>query len=191
MLPDQMLSTTVVQGSYLVPDSFNILPLLDYEYGGIHLNDSSQGLRYQIWTLRYSSGDIILSAPNTSDTVLFSRALVSEISLAFDQNMRPFVAFVEDGVAKYWWYNTLTATQDFTDLPVGSIYPKCCLDDKRPLEVGTSDIIMAYIRANVLYFRAQRDRYTVEYTLVNGITTRLNRIGMSSVNRVQFQFDIA
>lgn len=187
MIPLQVLSSSPVIGEYLTPDNFDVQALVDYELGGIALNDPSKGNNYQIWKLEYVSGHVFISAPNTPRTILFSRAYITDISLAFDQNMHPFVSFTEADQSKFWWYDTLTASQIFTNLPAGSQYPKTCLDDKRTTQTITSDIILAYIRNKTLYFRAQRDRFLIEYLLAININARLDKLGMTTQNRVQFK----
>ena len=190
MLPLQVLSNVPVKGAYLAPDNYTPALLVDYDMGGIGLHDPSQGLQVQVWTLEYLGGIVFISAPNTPRTVLFSLPNITELSLAFDQNMNPFVAFMQSNPtpqARFWWYDTVTQTQIFTDLPSGSTSPRCCLDDKRPSQSALCDIILAYMRAGSLYFRAQRDRYLVEYLLASSLNARLDRIGMTKQNRVQFR----
>jgi hypothetical protein len=65
-----------------------------------------------------------------------------------------------------------------------------CLDDKRPLQNAVSDVILAYTRSGNLYFRAQRDRYLVEYPLATAVTGTLDKVGMNTVNRLQFEFRV-
>lgn len=199
MLPDHVLSSTLVYGNYLYPDYLYTDGLVDYEMGGVGLSDASTGLLVQVWTATLvgvpgEAGTAVhVSAPNTPDTLLFQRDGITEISLAFDQNMRPFIAFVAAGQATFWWYDATLPGARFTDLPTGSSSPKCTLDDKRPLETlaGTSDILLAYIRTDNLYYREQRDRYTVEYLLSADLSTKLiapkvRKLGMNDVSRVQF-----
>ena len=186
MLPEQLLSTVPIKGKYLSPDDIGTARVA-YELGGVALNDPSQGLRVQVWKLEAVGNRVLISAPNTVRKLLFSGTDITEVSLAFDQNMRPFVSFMDGVHAKIWWYDTLTATQIFTELPSGSITPKACLDDKRSTQSASSDIIVAYIRADKLYFRVQRDRFLVEYLLQSGLDAKLERIGMTDKNRVQFK----
>jgi hypothetical protein len=143
-------------------------------------------MRYQQWDLQLFGNDVIISAANWPPTVLFSKALITEISLAFDQNMNPFVAFVENDVAKFWWFDTVAGMTVFSNLPAGSTTPRCCLDDKRETQTNSSDIILAYVNAGNLYFRMQRDRYGVEYLLKTGVIGGVKRLGVSTVNRLQF-----
>lgn len=193
MMPDHVLSTQVILGQYIPPEERDPLKTKDYELGGIALQDPSEGLMYQVWTVRLDinedtgMGSVYLSAPNTPDTLQFELLGITEVSLAFDQNMNPFIAFVQSGQARFWWYDPTVALQIFTDLPVGARSPKCCLDDKRPLqtELGQSDILLCYINGTTLYLREQRDRYLTEYPLKTGVTQDIIRIAMTDVNRVQ------
>jgi hypothetical protein len=194
------ISTTLVAGHFLPPDDLTNYLLMDYENGGIGLNDTSEGLNYQPWTLRYSSEaeNVIISAANHPASVLFNRPDITEISLAFDQNMNPFVTFMQAGTAVYWWWDTATDQREFTNLPANSRSPRCCIDDKRDERSGTSDIILCYVTSDVLYNRQERDRYTVEYTLQNpfvhpdnGLTAVLVRVGMNDQNRLQWLCDLA
>jgi hypothetical protein len=165
----------------------------DYELGGIGLNDPSAGLQYQIWVATYDpdTGDVSLEAPNTVQTVIFNALEVTELSLAFDQNMRPFFAFVQNGQAKFRWYDTVLGANRITDLDPSDISPRCCLDDKRELQVtqGNVDIILAYVRNNNLYYRQQRDRYEVEYLLKEEVNGVLLRVGMNKEYRLQFYLE--
>ena len=83
-----------------------------------------------------------------------------------NQNADLHYAWVDAGVAKFHWYDTVTSSFQTLTLPAGSRTPKCTLDDKRPTQSGRSDIILSYVKAdNKLYFRKQRDRFEVEYLL--------------------------
>lgn len=193
MIPNSSLSQITIPGFWIPPDDLENDSLRDYELGGIDLNDPSFGLRFQVWTLTLMNDDVVISAPTVPLTVLFTRTGITELSLAFDQNMNPFVAFVENGVAKFWWYDTVVSQQVFSSLPANSITPRTCLDDKRETQTNSSDIILAYLLNDNLYFRAERDRYSVQYLLktgvfnpTSGLPARLKRVGMTDQNRLQF-----
>ena len=204
MIPNNVLAVQTERAQYLPPDDAPTDNLTSYEDGGIGIQDPSQGLQVQTWTLTSDSQGVYLSAPNTPKTRLFTLGdigaargkipgtPITEVSLAFDQNMRPFVAFVADALAGFWWFNSQTNTMTFTDLATDvagnkALTPRCCLDDKRPRESGNSDIILAYVRANVLYFRMQRDRYGVEYQLMDNAFFTLDQVGMNRKGRLQFR----
>lgn len=191
MIPQQVLSTTLVPGTYVHGDEHAFSPLQDFEPGGVGLSDASAGLFVKLWRLRCINGnDLLISADGVAETVLLSRpGTVTELSLAFDQNMRPAVAFVEDGAAKLYWYDSLAEDFTITTLAAGVANPRVTMDDKRATQLAANDIILGYLRSGSLYFRAQRDRYTVEYLLTASPPDgALRRISMNNRLRLQFEF---
>lgn len=192
-LPDHVLSSEVVYGYYLVPDNRDPSPLIDYEYGGVALYDPSQGFWNRIWYAKIKIDgvkelkEILIGSEGVSEVSFFSGESFTEISLAFDQNMNPFLAFTADGISKFYWYDPIVAGYVLTALPAGSRSPKCCLDDKREFQRGTSDILLMYMRGTTLYYREQRDRFEVEYTLKTGLLPGddVLVVGMTDRNRVQ------
>ncbi len=193
MIPQQALSDPTLAGNYVhgEPQDYPSFSLLtDVEPGGVAVGDASRGLFGTLWTLTTPDNhQVILSAPGVAPTTLFNLGgFISEISLAFDQNMRPTVAFVHDDRAWLWWFDPVPAQQVFTVLAVDVVNPRVTLDDKRETQREASDVILAYKRGTGLYFRAQRDRYLVEYTLATGITSPLRKIAMNHKLRLQFEF---
>jgi hypothetical protein len=168
--------------------------LNDYEDGGVALNDPSAGLDYQAWELTYNeiTGDFTLTPETIGPPVVgvHNAMNVTECALAFDQNCRPFIAYVEAGVARFWWYDSQLADHTVTDLPEGSTSPQCCLDDKRSTQTGTSDTILSFVYDGKLWASEQRDRFEVAYELLDGVTTRLLRVGMNNVLRLQWGLEI-
>lgn len=185
MIIEQRLSSQLLAAPLLLPNPQPALTT-SLHRGGVALNDSSQGLDVQTWTLSTDGTDVKISATSVPESVLFSGSNITEVCLAFDQNMRPFVAFVEDGQAKYRWFDTQDGQIKITTLPAGTITPRCTLDDRRQTQLGASDIILTYLRNNALYFRAQRDRYTIEYLLRSNAGTGLLHVGLNSGNRLQW-----
>ena len=180
---------------FVYPDSIERpSALVDYELGGRALNDASEGLQVHRWIAEYdpSNGHVSVSAPGYPQTTIFTALNVTELSLAFDQNMRPFVAFVQAGQAKFFWFDTVLGETRISDLPADAKTPQCCLDDKRDTQTsqGANDIILAYLRGTGLYYRQQRDRYEVEYLLTAAAPgKKLLRIGMNQGRRLQFEFE--
>lgn len=194
-MPDNVLSTLWIKGNYLDPDTRNPLanPLIDYEEGGVALQDPSLGLKGNVWKIETVNNSVYVTKNDGPRQFLFERVnVISEVSLAFDQNMNPFVAFVETGTdniprAWYWWFDTTVLEQVFTQLPEGSITPRATLDDKRAISYLYSDIILAYLRQGTLFIRVQRDRFMVEYPLYYGLDGKLIKVGLNHKLRLQFQ----
>jgi hypothetical protein len=193
MIPEHVLSTELRQALFYTPDSYDPSPIVDWELGGIALNDPSVGLQYQVWKC-YLHIDGVLEESNVwigpeagPFEVFYAGGDITEISFCFDQNMNPFLAYVEDSVAKFYWFDTVVSDYVVTELPVGSRSPKCCIDDKRDVHTSTSDIILTYMRTDKLYYREQRDRYLIEYELADGYPgLDVLIVGMNKVNRLQW-----
>lgn len=187
MIPEQRLSTVNLHAPLLV-DFPRDDPFTDFESGGIGLQNPNEGLDVQLWKLRYDelTGEFLLSAPTYPETSQFVRFDVSYVSLSFDSNMNPFISFTEAGVSKFWWFNTVNEQQEFEEsLIATATSPYATLDDKRLLENTSRDNLLFYVRSGALYFRAQRDRYLVEYLLATGVIGEVLVAGMGTNLRLQ------
>lgn len=162
----------------------------DFEDGGIAPNDPSAGLEYQVWEGWIEDASrIYVQADNMPEPFLaYTGDGITEVSITFDQNMRLTAAFMEAGVGKLWWFDPTVPGMVIREFP-GIRNPKVSLDDKRPIanSAGTSDIILAYVRAGNLYFCLQRERFAVEHLWLEGVNT-LYRIGMTEGLRFQFEY---
>jgi hypothetical protein len=191
MIPGNSLSNPTEYAPFLYGDSLPTTNHIDYEMGGIAIQDASQGLQYQLWQAALVGNNVILTPQITisSPVTIYSGNNITEISFTFDQNMTPFLAFVQDGTAKYYWYDNSLHSYTTVSLPSGVTNPRVCLDDKRAIEsaLGHNDIILAYIRSNNLCFRMQRQRFLTEYVLATNVNATLVKIGMNTVNRLQFE----
>lgn len=173
----------------LSPDLLESDPLVSLERGGIALNDATQGLDYQDWRC-YIEGGVVKVTPvlgGTVTSVFTPTGVITSLSLAFDTNMAVTIAYVEDGLVKLRWFNT-TLPGIQTDTIAGATACKCGTDEKRSGLEGLSDVIFAYLRAGNLYYRQQRDRYLIEYTVgAVGASFKLRRVGKNVGNRFQFE----
>lgn len=203
-LPDNTLSTRAVRTPYIGARALQGSATVDHEDGGIALQDPSRGLMYQIWRARIINDGIVIDAPSVPEFVAYSGTDITEVSLAFDQNMRLTMAFVESGEAKLLWYDSFIGQEVVTTLPADAVTPRVTLDDKRRTQASVSDIILGYKRGNSLYYRQQRDRFQVEYDPTEPMPeperteTRaaiaqqggLIKIGMSRGLRLQFMLEV-
>ena len=184
MMPAGGMSVTSVPSSMTAPDTLGRNPItMDYERGGAAVGNSAMGLNSLNWRIQVVGNEVRLSpSPYTTETVLFSVAGITEASLGFDQTMRPAVAYVLNGVAKLWWYDTQAAAQVTTTLASDVRSPFLTLDDKRGSASASNDILMFYLREQSLYYRQQRDRFQTEY-LVSAFdfaVARIARVGLST-----------
>lgn len=206
MIPGNALSTAPIPGEFLSPDS--AMPQMtrppwdtstsgrclmsdprDWELGGIAIEDPSRGLEYQSWQFFHDT-DAIYTGPDPDGpwTFLFTAGDVTELSGAFDIEMRPAVAYVVVGDTKLWWYDPVLEAYDILSLAAYS--PRLTLDDKRSTQAELADLLLFYLRDGNLYYRQQRERFVTERLLCACPigTHRLGRVGMADSNRVQVEF---
>lgn len=200
MMPDNELSSSAVVSGFSFPVKQPGDLLVDWELAGVYLNDPSQGMLVKLWRVdaivnkETGSVDVTVSAPGgvtpTEQTrVLFSGNDITEVDLAFDQNMNPFIAYMQAGQPKIYWYDPTASGMIHTNLPAGCYDLRCTLDEKRAINISNSDIILGYIRAGNFCIRMQRDRYLIEYVLRSGVglNARLVSLAMNRGYRLQFR----
>lgn len=197
MLPSNSLSSELVRAPFQYPYNLTRRSLLeDYELGGIALSDPSQGQRVQGWYGRVdaASGDVTLKGLDTGEeTTVYNQSNVFEFSFCFDQNMRWVAVFtLMDGSTLLRWYDPTVAAY-ITTVLAGLSSARLTLDDSRELQIqsGATDVILTYLKPGTgeICFRAQRDRYLVEYPLADDLPPNLiiTNFGMSRVNRIQWR----
>lgn len=190
-MPDDTVSSPMVAAPLLAPDSLARADLrVDYELGGVAVSDPSAGLMVKTWRA-WTDGVDAWCAPNDTlspTTHLVTGIDITEVSLCFDQNMRPTLAFVDADVTKLYWYDSLAAAHVVTSYP-GVRSPMVCMDDKREEAIsgGWSDDLFFYIKGGDLCYRQQRERFTVERVLGSGVaaSSRIVHVGMGTNNRLQ------
>lgn len=197
MMPGDVLSSRSIPARFSGARSGATSKTVDYEDGGVAIQDPSEGLLYQRWRARlFNAGKddafVMLDAREVPEFVWIAIPRMTEISFSFDANMQPAVAFVADGQAYLNWYDNTVPGYVTTTLSADVETPRVTLDDKR--HVGSngyqvSDVILAYTRGGNLYYRQQRERYTVERLLKEGVTP-LIKIGFNRQLRLQFMHEV-
>jgi hypothetical protein len=192
MMPENTLSSSAIFSAFLVPDKAE--PLVDFEWGGVDLLDSSQGLMVKIWKCFYHEGWICITDGVATHQII-QIANVKHVSLAFDFNMHPTIAYVVENEDKtrgayLYWYDTALGAQTTTLYGPDYLFPQLSLDDHRLHQSANADIIFSYIKNNNLYYRQQRDRFTIERLLESGLSedVELRQTGMNTKNRFQWLF---
>ena len=192
MLPDDTL-TQLDEASFLPPRNKPFSDTKSYELGGVAIGDTSEPFEYY-WFGFIQGKAICLQRYGTEPTPIIAFAgNVTEMSFSFDQNMRPTIAYVENGLAKLYWYDASVSKNVLTLYP-NITNPRLSLDDKRKFNIGNSDIIFAYVADyNRLSYRLQRERYSAEHVLITDTTKlvdeplELFNVGMSRDNRFLFE----
>jgi len=191
MIPGNSLSIVPTPSTFSGARGLPVTKTVDYEDGGVAIQDPTQGLLVKRWRARLVGPDVIVDAADVEPFVLITGAGITEISLTFDQNMRPALAFVQDGVAKLRWFDSVPG-EVVTTSYAGIRTPRITLDDKRYTQTGSSDVILAYIRVSdgALCFRMQRERFETERVLDAGPHKGLIKIGFSRQLQLQFMLEV-
>lgn len=191
----KQVSSTPVPGTLPVPDALTRLDhglLIDYEKGGIAIQDASQGMSYRVWKLWLDGNDVKLApddSPGTS-TTLFSAAGITELTLAFDGNMTPIVAYVQEGVMKLRWYDLTLTPPAYVTTPISGESPYLSFDDRRERLVSKAEVLLFYLKDGMVKLRALSDRFLVEYdwTAQPVGSERIIAAGLDSGYRMQLVF---
>lgn len=185
-------SSTEVAGELLAPDNLPKRPTIDYELGGIGLQNISAGLMVQVWRCWFDRNNsaVMVEAPNTPPAILFYQEKIVWLSFCFDQNMRWCAVYtLSDGLSYLRWYNSLIGGYDLTELDDGVVTPYLSLDDKRGSQGASNDIVLAYIKNQTVILRVQRERFTVAHIWLEDIPKDwiIRNFGMSNKLRLQME----
>jgi len=168
--------------------------LVDYEFGGAAIQDPSQGLLVKVWKLWVEGEDVRIAPAATlgAAQTLFSAPGVTEVTLAFDNNMMPVVAYLQADELKLRWFDLSRTPPAYVidNLGPGIATPYLTFDDKRPQFIGESDVMLFYVRDRKVWVRLLRDRWLVEYEWadVPDHAGRILAAGMSRGLRMQLRF---
>lgn len=190
-IPDHSFSDPNQIGTWLPPDDINRSLSDDYEIGPVALNDTSEGLRFQVWHLTIVGNDLTVTPALVGDpVVIITVANVTQCTLAFDQNAHITLSYTALGVPYLYWYDTALGDWTTTELVSGTITPTVVLDDKRETQNSANDIILLYTVEDTpgvytLYSREQRDRYAVAYPHTVDVKPNIFKLGMNTGLRVQ------
>lgn len=191
MIPNPAPSVEYVAGVILAPNNRPNKPLIDYERGGVAMQDPSQGLMVQDWQAWYDPADETVRAKGLTtlaEHALFTQPGITWLALCFDQNMRWQCAYTTSaGQCQFRWYDSLLGDYSIINIGAGIRSPMLTLDDKRPVMSQTSDVILTYIKGTNLIYRMQRDRFATEYIYAGGKTGIIRNFGMSTANRLQWE----
>lgn len=190
MIPNGMLTLTSEQKKYVSPESSDSGLITSVERGGVALNDASRGRDVQTWSARIDGQSIKISAQSVDESVLLTVAgELTAVSLAFDPNMQPVVLYREDGTFKLRYWDSTSAS--FLVLTLAGVSSaRICVDDHRDGNSDFSDVIVGYVRDDVLYWRAEREHYATEHAAGSAQGLQLSRLGMTTDYRLAFELKV-
>ena len=162
-----------------------------YTEGGPVLADASLGLVGYVWQTYVDSNDQVIVKREDQDElhVITTKAGITQLDLTIDQNMRPFLTYVANGLPYYFHFNAEDSTYSEVALDPSIKFPRCELDMRENHNIPNSDIILGYTRAGNLCYRIQRERFTKEYILATiPHKSMVWRIGRTKDGRFGYQW---
>lgn len=182
--------------AFLAPDNFSSkIQTVDRELGGIAISDPSQGLQYQEWECSWLFSDSTISVypvGSTTKTPIIVVPNVTKVSFAFDANMRPSVAYTSNNISYFRWFDTVS--NDYTTSTFAGARDMCVTHDIKTQELvqsNVTDVLLFYLIGNGVFYRRQRDRYTIEYKIATLSNDKaiLRNAGLAANNRVQLKLE--
>lgn len=152
--------------------------------GGSVVGDGSLGIDYQDWQCTFDVANIYFTPQVSGTAVTVALANVTQASAAMDRSNQPNIAYIALGICKLRWWDATTSVFVTTTF-AGATRVLVVQDDPRDPMSSTSDVVVAYQGADTgVYFRRQRDRYTIEYTAAATMNRVLTAFGMGTGNRL-------
>jgi len=191
------------ENSVMVPRTY--APYIDVTYevlpfskeisrGGVALNNPSQGLNTQDWTVNWNpeSGNFVVTSESGIIQTIPTIALdISSFSFCFDSNMQPALVYQNSAGTFLYFFDSALPGFSLLSLDPMARSVKLYHDDKRKLQVnaGVTDALLFYLIDDKLFMRRQRDRYATEIQLATlaSRTCSIRRVGMTSDYRIQFE----
>jgi hypothetical protein len=185
MLPFNQVTLSAVTTAFLSPYG-EYKPLHERVWGGVALNDASQGREVQLWAISYDGVNVNVGTDGGAAQLSLPIPDVLTCSLGFDSNMNPAIAWTDVYGAHLRYFDSYTLSYVVLDIP-GATSCKARTDDTRSFNSAASDVIFAYTLNGILRYRVQRDHYATEYTIGASGTGTLRRMGMNDGQRFQFE----
>ena len=172
------------------PKNLHHSMLVAYAEGGEKLNSAELGLVGYTWKAEVFGSDIHIKRVDLPAVlVIKARAGISQVDFTFDQNMRPFVCYVAEGLPYYYHFASGTSTYAEVALPAEVKFPRCEIDFRTVPEIPKSDIILGYTREGNLCYRIQRERFLMEHIIATDPKkTMLWRVGRTISTEFGYQW---
>lgn len=189
MIPNNAFTVSPIPGRFIEPYNLPVSPLSRACRGGIALNDASKGRNYQNWLVWYDSqAGIIYYGPQAVNLVAvgsYAVAGVTQVSLAFDNNMNPLLAWLDATGAHIRYFSGASSSYQIINVN-GASSCLVCVDDARDFSNSISDAIFAYTMPTGLWYTYQRENYATARQASTS-SKKLLRMGMNVGSRFQFE----
>lgn len=153
--------------------------------GGTSIGNGNDGRQVKEWRATLVAGVTTVTPVGGGEEWVAATHGAETISLAFDNNMNPVLAYQVGSSSNLYYYSTLAQAYDTLVVP-GTSSCRVCVDDAREIAQVISDVIFAYTTGSAMFWREQRDRYEVARK-VGDTTGKIKRMGMNEERRMQIE----
>ena len=140
----------------------------ELELGPLVLSASGGDISAAWWLFEYEEGVVWASRYNQTNGQFENKAAVvsvptvKRLSATFDQLGRPMVFYDTGTELRLYWFDPVLTENTTTVFGEGK-YPFATFDIRWDTSNPRSDVTLFYIRSKTIYYRLQRDRYSIEY----------------------------
>ena len=156
--------------------------------GGSDIGSGTLGIDFQDWLCTFDAANIYVTPQTSGASLTLAMLNVTQATVAMDRSNQPNIAYIALGVCKLRWWDA-TSNSFATTVFSGATRIFVVQDDPRDPMSSSSDVVVAYQGADTgVYFRRQRDRYSVEYTATAApFGYLLQSFGMAVDNRLRWR----
>lgn len=185
MIPE--VSSEAVRSAWRFPMAAIHLPLVDYEPGGVELEETGL-LDAVVWTAEYRDGAVYLSHDDVEPVRYLELPPIECLSLAFDASNRPHLAYVSSGRGYWRYWDALSGAYATMDLGM-MLTVRAASDVYKFHAQDMRDVWVCYVKNQRLTTRIQRDRFTIEYARgpTLSTTSRILQLGRNVGLRMQWR----
>jgi len=179
------------------PQPIQGIDIQSCKIGPLVLGDSQGNIAERFWLATYESPFVFLRGSNGgywgAKEILFQETeLIKQIDLTYDQLGRVIIIYLtSNNDVKLYWFDPIMEMQVITTISTGSSVA-AGFDLKQNTSDQNSDAMIAYVRNDFLYWRLQRDRWSIEYNPnITHKDLKVLSMGMTDQNRFQIVYDFS
>ena len=159
-----------------------------YCEAGPTITNAEDGILGYVWKAWIDGRKLCIKREDLEEVhIITEQDNVTQIDIAFDQTMRPFLCYVKDNLPYYYHFNQEDSSYSEVALDPTVTFPRCALD--MPYDIPNSDIYIGYHNNGRLCYRIQRERFTKEHELATlPHKSMVWRIGVTRDGRFGYQW---
>lgn len=194
MIPSSNIPSSLPIGTHFAsPEELKASKWIDYERGGSGFRNPYSGLDVQTWKMTYD-GQFVRIVPEVGDpTTIAEITGIKQLTFAFDSDMEVHFAYTRIDNNELWVnrWNADLGVRETISVGTGRS-PRMALDDRRPSQVPSADVVLAFLRdtaySSDVILLLRSEVFETEHAFGSvSLTTSIRAIGMSRNWRMQLE----